>query len=182
MPERRRALGGARSGARIRIAEAPGRALVQVSSFHGRIDAARTDLETSIGLRPPAAVGQISEAGDRRILSVGPGRWWLTGVEPESVVLDSTLGAVVDQSHARTVLEIEGPHVRDLLAKGCAIDLHPRSFSAGTCAATALAHMAVVLHARADDRIEIHVARSYAHSLLAWLEDAALEFETGATA
>ncbi|HEX6141734.1 MAG TPA: sarcosine oxidase subunit gamma family protein [Geminicoccaceae bacterium] len=182
MAERRGALGGVRSGERIRIVELPGRTLVQVSAFHGRLGPAEDALEEALGLRPPGVVGQTSEDGDRRILCVGPGRWWMIGADPGHVQLDPALGAVVEQSHGRTVIEVRGTGVRDLLAKGTSIDLHPKSFPAGACAATALAQIAVVLEARADDRIEIHVPRSYARFLVEWLEDAALEFEGTASA
>ena len=35
-------------------------------------------------------------------------------------------GVVVDQSHGRTILRIEGARARDLLAKGTGIDVHAR--------------------------------------------------------
>ena len=182
MAERRSALRGIRSGERVRIVELPGRTLVHVLAFHGRRGAAEDTLEEAIGLRPPGVVGQTSEDGERRILCVGPGRWWVVEVEPARVQLDTALGAVVDQSHGRTVIEVQGAAVRELLAKGTSIDLHPKIFPAGACAATTLAQIAVVLESRADDRIEIHVPRSYTRALFDWLEDAALEFEGTASA
>jgi sarcosine oxidase subunit gamma len=47
--------------------------------------------------------------------------------------------AIVDQSHGRTLLRVTGPRVRDALAKGLAIDLHPREFKTGYAAVTAVA-------------------------------------------
>ena len=41
----------------------------------------------------------------------------------------------------RTVIRIAGKRARDTLAKGCAIDLHPRAFTAGSAATTRFAHI-----------------------------------------
>jgi sarcosine oxidase subunit gamma len=35
---------------------------------------------------------------------------------------------VIDQSDARVMLEISGRNVREMLAKGIALDLHPSAF------------------------------------------------------
>lgn len=179
MPERRASLEGAAAGERLRIRELPPRPLVQVSAFHGHAGAAADALERSAGLRPPRDIGHVVERDDRTLLCVGPGRWWLVGGDDAVPELDPARAAVVDQSHGRVVLEVAGERVRDLLAKGTSIDLHPAALPAGRSAATALGPIAVVLHARADDRFEIHVARSYARALFDWLDDAALELDSG---
>ncbi|WP_308253022.1 sarcosine oxidase subunit gamma family protein [Pseudonocardia sp. ICBG601] len=72
---------------------------------------------------------------------------------------------------------------RELLSFGCALDLHPRSFPAGSSAQTLLGRAAVLLLAR-DDRsdadggavFDLHVRSSFAGYLADWLLDAALEF------
>lgn len=53
--------------------------------------------------------------------------------------------AVIDQSDGRFVLRLTGPRLRDTLAKGVAIDLHPRAFVVGETALAQLAHMHVQL-------------------------------------
>ena len=42
--------------------------------------------------------------------------------------------AVTDVSSGYTVLRLSGPPVRDVLAQGCPLDLHPRSFKTGQSA------------------------------------------------
>ena len=54
-------------------------------------------------------------------------------------------GAVVDVSAQRTTIRLGGPHARDVLEKGCAIDLHPRSFPPGSAAQTTVGRAGVVL-------------------------------------
>jgi sarcosine oxidase subunit gamma len=85
--------------------------------------------------------------------------------------------AITDVSDLRANFEIKGPHSRDLLAKGCAVDLHPRVFKTGDCALAALARVRVTLRQVGDaPAYQVLVERSYAQYLWDWLTDAALEF------
>ena len=67
--------------------------------------------------------------------------------------------------------------LRDLLEKGCSLDLHSRAFQTGHCDQTRLARAAILLH-QTDDTpaYDIHVAWSFAAYLWVWLEDAAAEY------
>jgi sarcosine oxidase subunit gamma len=87
------------------------------------------------------------------------------------------LASLVDQSHGRTLLALTGARVRDALAKGVPVDLHPRAFKPGDAAATLVAHIPVLLW-QADDRpsYEFAVARSLAQSFWQWLAAAAGEY------
>jgi methylglutamate dehydrogenase subunit D len=89
----------------------------------------------------------------------------------------ANLASVVDQSHGRTILRVTGPNVRDALAKGVIVDLHPRAFKTGDTAATLVSHIAVQLW-QIDDRptYEFAVARGFAQSFWHWLEASAAEF------
>jgi methylglutamate dehydrogenase subunit D len=89
----------------------------------------------------------------------------------------ANLASVVDQSHGRTILRVTGPNVRDALAKGVTVDLHPRAFKTGDTAATLVSHIAVQLW-QIDDRptYEFAVARGFAQSFWHWLEASAAEF------
>jgi len=75
------------------------------------------------------------------------------------------------------VLEISGPRTRDVLAKGCILDLHPRVFAPGDVALTMIAHMTVHL-VQIDEApsFELSVFRSLAGSLLHWLTASAEEY------
>jgi sarcosine oxidase subunit gamma len=70
---------------------------------------------------------------------------------------------------------VGGPRARDLLAHGCALDLHPRVFGPGRCAQTMLARAQVVLLPRPDDFLVL-VRSSFAAYLSEWLLDAATEY------
>ena len=85
--------------------------------------------------------------------------------------------SVVDLSHGRTVVRIGGPAARDVLAKGCSIDLHPRCFLAGDCVQTSLAGIGLLIHAVTDDPVyDLYLPRGFALSAWEWLSDAAAEF------
>ena len=82
---------------------------------------------------------------------------------------------VTDVSAQRTTLRLTGSRARDLLAKGCSLDLHPRVFGSG-CAQTMLARSQVVLVARADGGFRVLVRSTFALYLAEWLLDAASEY------
>ena len=85
--------------------------------------------------------------------------------------------AVTDVSDLRAGFELRGAHARDVLQKGCAVDLHPRVFVPGRCVQTALARVRVTLRCLNDGTsYQILVERSYAAYLWEWLNDAALEY------
>ena len=85
---------------------------------------------------------------------------------------------VSNVSAQRIALRLTGERVRDVLAKGCAIDLHPRVFGRGRSAQTRLGLAGVVLLALTDtgDDYLVLVRSSFAGYLADWLLDAALEF------
>lgn len=105
-------------------------------------------------------------------LSLGPRRFLLVGPDLPARLLGSS-AAFADQSHARVVIRLAGPRLRDVLGKGTGIDL--ARFAKGDVAATLLGQVAVVLHATDDEMIDVYAPRSYALSLWQWLVESAAE-------
>ncbi len=93
--------------------------------------------------------------------------------------LEAQLGdsgaTLVDLSHARTVFEISGPHARDILAKGCPLDVD--SLVVGDCVPTLLGHFNVLLYCRAQSTFQLFVFRSFGLACMEWLVHAAREFQ-----
>jgi sarcosine oxidase subunit gamma len=125
--------------------------------------------------------------GDDTITAIwmGPDEWLITAGTCSAATLETELraavgdyGAAIDVSAQRTTLRLSGPDARDLLAKGCSLDLHPRVFRKGTAAQTMLALAGVVLIALDDAGTDyrILVRSSFARYLAEWLIDAAEEF------
>lgn len=148
-------------------------------------DGARQAAEAALGLALPAQPNRCSARGGHAALWLAPGEF-LVVTEPgeESALaaalagaLDPHPAAVTDVSDARAVIELAGPRARDLLAKGCPLDLHPRVFAPGHCAQSRLAKALIILWQLDDEpRFRLLVERSLAEYLWFWLEDAAAEF------
>jgi sarcosine oxidase subunit gamma len=100
----------------------------------------------------------------------------VTGAVQDRLAGVLTVGALVDVSGQRTILEISGPKAREVLAKGCRLDLHPRVFGAGQCAQTTYAKAPVVLVPRAGDGYWLLVRASFAEYLAEFLIDAVAEY------
>jgi sarcosine oxidase, subunit gamma len=136
------------------------------------------------GLELPTAPNTWRPAGAGRAVWLGPDEWLVTDgtVAPEELearlraAVPPSGGAVVDVSGQRTTLRLAGPNARDVLAKGCSIDLHPSAFPAGTAVSTTVGRAGVVLLALDTDEFALLVRSSFAGYLAEWLLDAALEF------
>ena len=84
---------------------------------------------------------------------------------------------MTDQSDARLVLLLSGPRVRDVLAKGVPVDLHPKAFKPGDVANTIVAHIGVQIDMLDDAPIyQLTAPRSTAGSFWSWLTASAAEF------
>ena len=121
-----------------------------------------------------------------RAVWLGPDEWLLTSSTQAPHELEAEAGAAVaplggsatDVSAQRITLRLKGTRARDVLAKGCALDLHPRVFGRGRSAQTTVGQAGVVLLALTDagDDYVVLVRSSFAGYLADWLVDAALEF------
>jgi sarcosine oxidase, subunit gamma len=165
---------------------------IAVEPFVAMVDVrlARVGAEASaaLGVDLPAAPNTWVPAGTGRAVWLGPDEWLLTSTtetpeELEARVRAAVLslgGSATDVSAQRIGLRLTGARVRDVLAKGCSIDLHPRVFGRGSSAQTALGQAGVVLLALSDagDDYVVLVRSSFAGYLADWLLDAALEFTT----
>jgi sarcosine oxidase subunit gamma len=132
------------------------------------------------GIELPLKPKAISR-GDLTIVWSGPSQWLAVSREAGLVrrLMEELKGhaAITDQSDGRAVLVLEGDHVRDMLAKGCPVDLHPRSFSCGDAAVTVIAGIGVQLWQMEDgESFHVAVARSMAGSFWSWLTHSAAEF------
>jgi len=116
-------------------------------------------------------------------LWVAPAQWLVEAAAGEQQLEEflsnafGRLASICEQSDSRIVLEVAGPRVRDVLAKGLPIDLHPERFGAGDVAVTAVAHVGVQLRQTTDaPSYRLAVVRSYFGSFWHWLASSAAEF------
>jgi len=168
-----------------RLAEQPntGKVILRGESDDaGFLDAVRR----TIALDLPLAPNSSAETPPVSALWLGPDEWLLVCAAGSEDALAESLraalagrhAAVVDVSDARCVLRLSGATARAVLARGCALDLHPRGFAIGDVAQTRLAKADVILHLCADEAdaagpaFDIYVACSFADYLWRWLADA----------
>jgi len=127
---------------------------------------------------------QVSASDTHLLVWAGPGQWLLLARDRAGFAGDmqafADIAAFAEQSDGRAGLRLTGPKVRETLAKGCMIDLHPAVFAIGSTALTSIAHIGVHLW-RAEDGpngavFEIMVARSMAGSFWSWFSGSAAEF------
>jgi sarcosine oxidase subunit gamma len=137
----------------------------------------------------PIVPNTFTQAGGLSVLWLGPDEWLIV-LGPEHLNDSRTLEArlrrtlagqgtsIVDVSDSRTVIELVGPKARNVLMKGCSLDLHPRAFKPGQCAQTLLARAPIILQQLAHTpEYRIFVANSFAHYTAKWLCDAAHEYD-----
>ncbi len=135
----------------------------------------------TLGFPLPEACTFTSGSG-LDVLWMGPDEYLILAAPDRQDELETTLrravdvGAVCDVSAQRTTVDLSGPVVRDVLAHGCSIDLHPSVSPPGTCVQTLLARTGIVLMVRENDEFTILVRSSFADYFAAWLVDASLEY------
>lgn len=170
---------------RVWLGERPACGQICLRGDAGRA-AFRTAVKGVLGFVPPRkAATTAGGTGIPRALWLGPDEWLVVTDDAQAASTAANLAEalahqhaqVVDLSDARAVIGLAGPHARDVLMKGCTLDMHRRAFRAGRCARTLLAKVQVIVHQTTEaPDYDLYVHRSYAEYLWAWLEDAGLEY------
>ena len=157
-------------------------ALASVIARKGQAAQVAEAAQRDFGASPPTSPA-IAAGNDLAFVWSGPGHWLALGPQATESVearLGAAFGAhasVFDQSGSRVLLDIRGPHARDVLAKGVSIDLHPRAFRTGDVAVTTASHLAVHLWQVADEPVyRLLVVRTWFDSLWRWLAASAAEY------
>ena len=165
----------------VSLAEQVGRARLNLRLDAGdaeALTAAGAALGGALPLTPNTAA---ATAGGWSVLWLGPNEWLVTGPAGRGGAIEDALRArLAGRHHAATdvsamyvTFALSGPRAREVLMKGCRLDLHARAFPAGACVQTALARATVILHRTGDGPdYEITVRNSFAHYLASWLLDA----------
>ena len=136
-----------------------------------------------LGFALPLTPNTIASTGDRRALWLGPDEWLVVGDQDQGKTIEQSLrdvlagaaASIADVSAGRTAVLTRGDQAQGLLARGIAIDLHPRVFVPGRCAQTLLARAQVLIERSDDDAFHLYVRSSYASYFADWLLDAAAD-------
>ena len=133
----------------------------------------------------PLTPNTVSQ-GEHHVFWLGPDEWLVVTARQQAAAAVQRLEQATSRMHAsvndlsggQVALMLEGPGARELLAKGCPLDLHPQVFGPGECAQSGLARANVLLGV-ADDAptFIIIVRRSFADYVCRWLASAGREFD-----
>ena len=136
-----------------------------------------------VGVELPVAANTFHQAGHRCIIWLGPDEWMILAENGASDDIIAELDtpeaghvAVVNISDALGAVTIEGPHARDVLAKNCAIDFHPRAFTKGMAVQSILSHAGVTILCMEDDKMMVIGRTSFMPYILDLLSDSAIEY------
>jgi sarcosine oxidase subunit gamma len=179
-----------RPGPLGRRSDQPGCVVRELTQFSLATVIARKGLAAAVSQQAQAALGTALPESRRFAAGTefgfvwsGPGHWLALGpplAQPIEDVLGMTLAAhasIFDQGGSRRLLELRGARVRDVLAKGMSIDLHPGAFKTGDAVVTTASHLGVHLWQVADAPVyRLLVVHTYFDSLWRWLAASAVEY------
>ena len=142
-------------------------------------------VENVLGCRPPETPNTTAQGNGYDMLWLGPDEWLARSATAHDATrtapLQAKLGAafagvfasVVDVGSGYTVLDISGTRTREVLARGCPLDLHPRLFATGQCAQSHYFKASIMLLPTGADSFDIVVRRSFADYFVKIMLDAA---------
>lgn len=173
---------GAAGGTPLHISF-PLRETVQVMVRRGQDAAFAAAMRDAFGMDPPEP-GRAAGGTEATTIWTQPGQWFLSApraghdaLAARAAAAFSGLAAVTDQSHGRTTIRLSGPAARDVLARGCRLDLHPRVFGPGRAAGTLIAQINCLVHQTdAVPSFELTVFATLAEPFLHWLLEAAAPY------
>jgi heterotetrameric sarcosine oxidase gamma subunit len=159
-----------------------GAEIIEVAALRSGATAAQR-FGTGCG-EPLPAFGRVTLGSHQLALSVRPARWLL--VDPDASDVPSaraarwragcTASAVVTElSSALCAFTVTGIQAREMLARGCRLDLDPQVFPPGSAAATVMAQVPVILAALPHAMLLLTPASTAAH-FGEWLDATARPF------
>lgn len=166
------------------IEDQSGLTIASITSAKGKSAEVKAAVQSAYGVALPDTPVRVSGNGIAFIWH-GPDQWMAiaergAGDRDLEIELKPVLegrAAVVDQSDGRAVIRVSGSRVRDVLAKGFAIDLHPSAFKPNSVAITHAAHIGCIIwQTDAAPIYEIAMFRSFADSFMGWLTHSAAEY------
>lgn len=154
-------------------------ALVQLFAKKGQEDALAKKLKIA------TAPGWASDTAQFTALPIAPNQWILVSNKvmgpafaDEISSKIGSLGYVSEQSESRARIRISGCKARELMSRGCRLDLHSSVVSKGFCAQTVMAQIGVLLHIVEDEPVyELYVYSGFARSFWHWLTETAQQFD-----
>ena len=131
-------------------------------------------------LKFPEAAMQVNSNKDTRILWSGPSNWLLVSTKKDILssiqkICDDKNFAVTDLSHSRAIIELKGSNSKEVLKKGCPINLN--EFKVNNCANSIFHGITITIDMISEnpETFRIFALRSFGESLYHSITDACLE-------
>ena len=131
-------------------------------------------------LKFPEAAMQVNSNKDTRILWSGPSNWLLVSTKKDILnsvqkICDDKNFAITDLSHSRAIIELKGSNSKEVLKKGCPINLN--EFKVNNCANSVFHGITITIDMASNDpeTFRIFALRSFGESLYHSITDACLE-------
>ena len=123
---------------------------------------------------------QVNSNKDTRILWSGPSNWLLVSTKKDILnsvqkICDDKNFAVTDLSHSRAIIELKGSNSKEVLKKGCPINLN--EFKVNNCANSVFHGITITIDMINEnpETFRIFALRSFGESLYHSITDACLE-------
>ncbi len=159
------------------------KALLELTTVRGDAQSARftAAVRKIFGTELPVLPNTVAAGPTHAALWLGPDEWLLVSNDARLPRAERTLrrllseevASVVDVSSGYTALALSGPRVREILQKGCPLDLHPRVFAVGQCAQSHFFKSGIIIRPVGTGNYELIVRRSFADYTARMLLDAA---------
>ena len=167
----------------LKVSEINGLIIFQIAQYKkSSFDVSKIRLD---GLSFPSSLKSTSNS-NTRILWIGPNNWLVFSsvldlLEKEKNQFNEAEFAITDISHSRTIIELEGNLVNEVLKKGCPLDIN--SLKDGDCANSVYNGINITIDfiSESPKKVRILGLRSYGESLHHSVTDACLEFGYDAT-
>ena len=162
----------------LKVSEINGLLIFQIAQYrNSSFDITKIIID---GLNLPTSLKSSSNS-NTRILWLGPNNWLVFSsdldlIQKEKDQFKEEDFAITNISHSRTIIELEGDLVNEVLKKGCPLDIN--SFKEGDCAGSVYNGITITIDFVSDkpNKVRISGLRSFGESLYHSITDACLEF------
>ncbi len=161
----------------VTIEDRRNHAIIQVFAKNGKVKT----VERALKIKETPGRSTVNK--DYTALPLSPGQWILISAKQDNDFAKKigkklgNSGYVSEQSDSRVILRVSGKNARDVMQKGCRLDLHPLVAGAGFCGQTQMAQVGVVIH-QTDNKptYDLMVFSGFAQDFADWLLHSAAEF------
>ncbi|MEM9145274.1 MAG: sarcosine oxidase subunit gamma [Pseudomonadota bacterium] len=164
------------AGPGVRLSERRIGRLWQIAAWPERLGAVGAFGATLVGVSEAPGPGRSLAGPGGRLIRTEPLKWLVERAEgADAPALAIEDGSVLDLSHARTLIRVEGSAAPEVMARLVSADLRPQSFGEGAVALSS-AHGVGITVLRRGTGYDLLVFRSFALSLWEQLAEIGAQF------